>query len=168
MPISRRRVASVLLAAAFLVASAVPASAHGKPTTEPVPFPPGGILLPGGVFCAVDVFVEALRNTEKALTFPADEDGNILQIVSGQLWISATNVATGDSVILKISGLYKVLIAPDGTTTLTFFGRSVPVQPPGLLATSGRVTQVVHPDGSSEILSASGSATDVCAILGAS
>jgi hypothetical protein len=162
-----RRIFPALLGASLLFALASPVLAGGKPTIEPVPFPEEGILLPGGVFCGVDVFVEAIKNTEKALTFPADEDGNVLQIITGQLWITATNVATGDSVVLNISGPYKVLIRPDGTLDITFFGRSVPVQPPGFIVTSGRVVYVIHPDGSSEILSQRGGSTDVCALLGA-
>lgn len=161
------RLSSLLLGSALLFGSAIPALAGGKPTVEPVPFPPDGILLPADVFCTVDVFVEAIRNTEKALTFPADADGNVLQIVTGQLWISATNVVTGDNVVLNISGPYKVLIRPDGTIELTFYGRSVPVEPPGFIVTSGRVVQVLHPDGSSEILSARGASINVCALLGA-
>ena len=162
-----RRLLSALLGASLLLGSAGAVLAGGKPTIEPVPFPEEGILLPGGVFCDVDVFVEAIKNTEKALTFPADADGNVLQIITGQLWITATNVATGDSVVLNISGPYKLLIRPDGTLDITFFGRSVPVQPPGFIVTSGRVDYVIHPDGSSEILSQRGGSTDVCALLGA-
>jgi len=162
-----RRLFSIMLSAALLLGSAGATLAGGKPTVDPVPFPEEGILLPGGVFCAVDIFVEATRNTEKALTFPADEDGDVLQIITGQLWITATNVATGEGVVLNISGPYTVLIRPDGTLDITFFGRSVPVQPPGFIVTSGRVVYVIHPDGSSEILSQRGSSTDVCALLGA-
>ena len=167
MPVPTRRLVAGMLATTLLLASAAPALAGGKPTVEPVPFPEEGILLPGGVFCDVDLFVEAIRNTEKARTFPADAGGNVLQIITGQLWISATNVATGDSVVLNISGPYKVLIRPDGTEVVTYFGRSVPVQPPGLIVTTGRVVQVIQPDGSSEILSARGSSVDVCALVGA-
>ena len=163
---SRRNVLALLLGSTLLLSSAVPALA-AKPTTDPVPFPEDGILLPAGVFCDVDVFVEAIRNTEKSKTFGPDEDGNILQIVTGQLWISATNLATDASAVLKISGPYKVLIRPDETIEITYFGRSVAVQPPGFVVTSGRVVQVLYPDGSSEILSSHGGALDVCALLGA-
>ena len=162
-----RKLISTLLGASLLLASAGAVLAGGKPTVEPVPFPEDGILLPAGVFCDVDVFVEALKNTEKALAFPADEDGNVLQIVTGQLWISVTNLETDASVVLNISGPYKVLVSPDGTVVVTYYGRSVPVQPPGLFVTSGRVVQVIHPDGSSEILSQRGGSTDVCALVGA-
>lgn len=165
--LTTRRLLAGLLATALLLASAVPAIAGGKPTVDPVPFPEDGILLPGGVFCAVDVFVEAIKNTEMALTFPADADGNVLQIITGQLWISVSNVETDESVVMNISGPYKVLISPDGTVEVTFFGRSVPVQPPGLIVTSGRVVQVTYPDGSSEIVSANGGSIDVCALVGA-
>ena len=162
-----RKLISVLLGAFLLFGSAGAVLAGGKPTVEPVPFPEEGVLLPGGVFCDVDVLVEAIKNTEKALTFPADDDGNILQIVTGQLWISATNLETDATVVLNISGPYKVLIRPDGTVEITFFGRSVPVQAPGFIVTSGRVVYVIHPDGSTEILSQRGGSTDVCALLGA-
>lgn len=162
----RRRLISGALAVGLLAGLAVPTAAGGKPTVEPVPFPPDGILLPGGVFCAVDVFVEAIRNTEKATTFPADAHGKVVQIVTGQLWVRATNTVTDDSVALNISGPVKYVIEPDGTTTATLLGRSVPVQPPGFIVNSGRTVQVTYPDGSSEILSRSGHAVDVCALLG--
>jgi hypothetical protein len=104
MHVHTRRLLAALFATALLIGSAAPTIAGGKPTVDPVPFPEDGILLPGGVFCAVDVFVEAIKNTEKAFTFPADDDGNVLQIITGQLWISVTNLTTGDSVVLNISG----------------------------------------------------------------
>ena len=162
-----RPIRSALLMAAIL-ALAVPGltAAGGKPTVGPVSFPPEGILLPGGVFCGVDVLVEAIRNTEKALTFPADSDGNVRQIVTGQLWIRVTNTETDESVVLNISGPIKYLIEPDGTNTATLLGRSVPVQPPGFIVATGRVIQVTHPDGSSEILSQRGHSIDVCAVVG--
>jgi hypothetical protein len=169
MPSIRRRGSALLLAATTLLATAAPpAFAGGKPTVSPVPFPPEGILLPGGVFCDADILVEAIRNTEKATTFPADANGNVVQIVTGQLWIEVTNLDSNASVVLNISGPIKYLIEPDGTTTATLLGRSVPVQPPGLIVNSGRTIQVTHPDGSSEILSRRGHVIDVCALVGAS
>ena len=161
-----RRVISVVLSAGLLLGGAGSALAGGKPEVSPVPFPPEGILLPGGVFCAVDVFVEAIKNTEKSLTFPADADGNVRQIVTGQLWIRVTNTPSTDSVVLNISGPIKYLIEPDGTSTATLLGRSVAIQPPGFIVNSGRTVQVTHPDGSTEILSRRGHAIDVCALVG--
>jgi hypothetical protein len=155
----------MLLAGGVLAASVVPAMAGGKPTTDPVPFP-DGIVLPGGVFCDFDVEVTSTRNDEKVKTFPADADGSVRQITTGQLRIRATNLASGASVDLNISGPIHSRIAVDGTTTSVLLGRSVPVQPPGFIVSTGRVVQVTNPDGSSEILSKRGGSTDVCALLG--
>lgn len=150
----------------LLLASAAPALGGGKPTVGPVPFPAEGIDLPAGVFCPFDLHVDALRNTEKALTFPTLADGSVRQIVTGQLWIRVTNVDTDANVDLKISGPVRFLIEADGTTNVTFFGRSLPVQPGQFLVTSGRVVQVFHPDGSSEIIdSGHGHTFDVCALI---
>jgi hypothetical protein len=155
----------LLLGSTLLFASALPAAAAGKPTFDPVPFPPDGILLPGGVFCEFDLFAEATRNTEIAKTFPADENGDVLQIVTGQLWILFTNMPTGATAEINISGPIRYVIHPDGTIDATLLGRLVAVEVGGFLVYSGRVIQVIHPDGSTEILSTQGSTLDVCALL---
>lgn len=167
MRMPARRLLAGLFASALLLATAFPTAAAGKPTIDPVPFPEDGVLLPGGVFCAVDVFVDLIRNTEKSLTFPADEDGNVLQIITGQLWVSATNVETGESTVLNISGPYRVVTAPDGSTQIVFFGSSVPVVPPGFIVTTGRAVLDIAPDGSAELVSVNGRSIDVCPLIGA-
>jgi hypothetical protein len=147
------------------LASAIPALAAGRPTFSPVPFPAEGILLPGGVFCDFDLFAVATKNTEIAKTFPADADGNVLQIVTGQLWVRLTNEATGESVVVNISGPTRYTIAPDGTITAVQVGRSVAVAVGGFFVYSGRVIQIIYPDGSSTIVSTQGTSLDVCALL---
>lgn len=158
----RRVIAPVF--AVILLAAAAPVFAAGKPTVEPVPFP-DGIVLPGGVFCDFDVQVYSLLNTERATTFPADEDGNVVQIVTGQLWIEATNLSSSASVILNISGPVRYLYRADGTTESSLLGRSVPVQPGGFTVSTGRVDQITSSDGTSVIASARGGSIDVCALL---
>jgi hypothetical protein len=155
---------SALLACGLLAATAAPAAAGGKPTVSSVPFP-DGIVLPGGVFCDFDVQADSLRNTERALTFPADADGNVLQIVTGQLWIRVINLSTSDSAVLNISGPVRYVIPAGGPIEATLLGRSVPIQPGGFLVSNGRVVQLQYPDGSSEILSASGRSIDICSLL---
>jgi hypothetical protein len=160
-----RRLVSVLLGATLLLGSATGVLGGGKPTTEPVPFPAEGIELPAGAFCDFDLFVEAIRNTELAKTFPPYEDGSYLQIVTGQLWIRVTRLGSDASVDLKISGPVRFIYYLDGSINVTFFGRSLPVQPGQFLVTSGRIVQLWHPDGSSELLPASGHDFDVCALI---
>jgi hypothetical protein len=144
---------------------ALPTFAAGRPVVSPVPFPPEGILLPGGVFCDFDLFAEATKNTELAKTFPADENGDVLQIVTGQLWVRLTNVATGESVNVNISGPTRNVYRADGTIESIQMGRLVAVAPGGFFVYSGRVVSTILPDGTTDIHSISGSRTDICAFL---
>ena len=161
----RTRLRALLAASALVLAVSAPASAGGKPTIDPVPFPPDGILLPGGVFCAFDLFAEATRNTERAKTFPADANGDVVQIVTGQLWVRFTNMSSGATAEINISGPIRYLIHPDGEIEATLLGRSVAVEPGGFFIYTGRIDQLIHPDGSTEILSRRGGSIDVCALL---
>jgi len=165
MTTRRRAVAATLLGSAMAITLALPALAAGRPTFSPVPFPAEGILLPGGVFCDFDLFAEATKNTEVAKTFPADANGNVLQIVTGQLWVRLTNVATGESLVVNISGPTRYLIHPDGSLESIQMGRLVAVAPGGFFVYSGRVISTILPDGTTDIHSIRGSRTDICAFL---
>ena len=161
----RSGTSALFLASMMALTVSLPVLAAGRPTFSPVPFPPEGILLPGGVFCDFDLFAEATKNTEVAKTFPADADGNVLQIVTGQLWVRLTNESTGESVVVNISGPTRYTIGPDGTITAAQLGRSVAVAEGGFFVYSGRVIQIIYPDGSSTIISTQGTSLDVCALL---
>lgn len=160
------RLARPFLAATVLVALVSGnVLAGGKPTTVPLGFPPEGIELPAGAFCDFGLFVTAVKNTEMITTFPLEDDGSQRAHIFGQLWIRVSNVNTDASVILKISGPSLVLFHPDGSTSATFLGRSLPVQPGQFLVTSGRIVQITNTDGSTVLGPTPAHTIDVCAVL---
>ncbi len=94
------RRASGILAVLFLLLSALPVAAGGKPTREPAPLP----ALIVDTSCGFTVNVTFPVNTEYALTF-YDGAGHVTRIiVTGHLVVTFTNPATGATYTANISG----------------------------------------------------------------
>jgi hypothetical protein len=107
---------AVLLAA---VISAHPAAA-GKPTITEVPNVPA--LLPAGQYCpSFDVQYTPLKQNETRKTFYIQDYS--MQIVSGPLVASFTNMKTGYSMTINISGPErKIVNSTAGTLTVHYLG----------------------------------------------
>jgi hypothetical protein len=151
----------------FLFSLASPLSAN-PPTTQTNPIAPFTIK---GV-CSFDVFIEPLSNKEKVTTF-FDQNGNVrLYIYHGGLTARLTNQSTSKSVVLNISGPFKVVPQPDGSLkqitqgpTLFAFEPNVAPGLPRLAYIKGRTESVFDAAGNFHFLSLSGTVDDICLFL---
>ena len=122
---------------------------------------------PGPAWHAFDVQVTFVVNKEYALT---RSDG--VQIITGRLVVEFTNLSTGESIVLNISGPVFTAV---GSSTSLLSGSSVifyfpgdlgPGTPGALLLTHGPVLGTFGPTGSLVSLAqTSASAIDLCARL---
>jgi hypothetical protein len=161
-----RRALALVIALLAITAAASPVAASGKPTRELLAFPPGGFDFPAGAFCAFPLHIDVVISKEYAITFPADENGDVRQIITGMLIASFTNADTGESIVLQASGPAHSVFHVDGSSTVTFGGRSIPFQPGQMLLTAGQIVQIFAPDGSSTLRKLSGHVLlDICAAL---
>ncbi len=164
----RSHVTGVLLG--LLLASLLAQTAlAGRPDRDPAPPPPGTIISLTSGECPFPVDLLVLANKEYTLTFASGA-----QIVTGQLSVRATNVTTGGSVDLNVSGPLFTSVAG---STLLLSGSSLLFLPAGATgADSPGVLWLtrgpVFVDLSGEFLTfrlnaADASVTDLCAVLAA-
>ena len=165
-----RSLAAVLLALlALLPASAALAD---KPTREALPAPEP-LAFAAGEVCAFPVRIEAVDSKNKAVTF-TDEDGDpVRQIITGTLRMRVTNLATGESLVVNVSGPGFLTFTADGLATVTLGGRGllflragIDVPPAGVFLVSGRLVLAIGPEGEvTEIVGRTGQMQDLCAAL---
>jgi hypothetical protein len=150
-------------------ASASSSQSRG-PTRIDVPDATQDFTIPAGVACSFAVRSEPLVNRLVTKRFPADASGDVLELTTGTLVVRYTNVPTGKSITLKVSGPGQFTIHPDGSQTLvavgtwTTFGLA-----DGQLVfwlTSGRVVVELPADGGLPVIvSQAGRAEDICTLL---
>jgi hypothetical protein len=147
-------VIGLAVAAALLVPSV---AAADKPIREGLPSE--DITIQGS--CTFDVDLHVLVNKEFITTF---SDGR--QLVTGRLVVRLTNVDTGKSIDLNISGPGFITPHEDGSVTFQLSGRSL-IYLPGLLElTSGPVILEFDPAGNLVSYTKTSAATiDLCAVL---
>jgi hypothetical protein len=141
---------------ALVVLTAATAALAAPPTREP-------ILVEDFVVenvCSFPVLIEATANKEFVTFF---DDGRIL--VTGKLFARLTNVETGKSLELNISGPLTITETEvlRGRGLLIFFPEDA--DGPGLLLTSGRVVLIRGEDGFIANATYKGRTVDVCAAL---
>lgn len=160
-----------LLTVIMLLVSQVQIAAADRPIREPLS--PASFTISG--VCSFDVGLEDLVNKEYITTF-FDKEGNVaMQIVTGTLKTRVTNLSTGESLDLNISGPGRTVLAPDGTATLTGTGRwlwillpdfTPPGVPTGLFLISGQQVAVFDAAGNIvEFTVVGGQVVDLCAAL---
>ena len=155
----KRMVLRTLLAALTAVLL-VPTAAAEPPSREPAPFP--GFT---GQFCTdFQVRIEATQNREVATVFSS---GAVL--VTGVLKVEVTNLSTGKTLALNISG--PGTFNADGVTafgrgTWLLFGEAgqLPGPDPGMLLATGAISLVSGPAGLTSV-TVKGTVQDVCGML---
>jgi len=150
------------------VLTASPALARG-PKWQILPSPPFTI---DASFCGFAVGVVSTSNEfVKLLKTP---DGSVIELVTGLLTVSFTNLATGKTITEKESGPGKFTTFPDGSVTVAAKGINGPIMPadaarfglPAVSVTAGALTASFAPDGTITSLSLQGHVlVDVCAAL---
>jgi hypothetical protein len=166
---------TLLLCGSTMVLFALPssiASASGMPTRAPLPDSVNTSDLAAGLACSFEVASHPLINNEFTTTFPAEANGDVVVLITGRLVERITNVSTGKSITVNISGPEIVVLHSDGSVTLTALGSSflilfpTDITPgPAFLINSGRYVATFSAGGQETVLSQSGTQFDVCAAL---
>ena len=145
----------VATGAAALVAAA---TAAATPPTRSQALSPTDFVVTGS--CAFDVAVHVEAQNEWATTFD-----NGVTLVTGQLRVTLTNMASRDSVRLNIPGPGWSSVAGDGTVTLQIAGPWLVFQPGLMLYVDGRGVVTIDAAGNQTFVQQAGTSTDVCAVL---
>jgi hypothetical protein len=154
---------SLWLAAVLAVAAAaVPTAVADAPTKEPLPFPDFT-----GQFCKdFQVRIHATDNNEVLHTFSSG-----VGLVTGVLKVEVTNLTTGKTLALNISGpgMFSADGASiDGSGRWLLFGEAgqLPGPDPGMILAVGRLHVTLGPAGITAI-DLAGQSEDVCVALAA-
>ncbi len=143
-----------------------------KPTREALPTG-APLAFAAGEVCAFPVLIEVVGNKEKALTFTDDSGNPVRQIITGTLRVRVTNEASGEALVVNVSGPVFLTFTEGGLATVTLGGRAllflragIDAPPAGVFLTSGRVVLAIGPEGEvTEIVSRTGRIQDLCAAL---
>jgi hypothetical protein len=142
-----------------------PAFATGKPTRSPVPDLAQEFVIPAGSACSFELAGDPVVNRLVTTTFPPDENGDIVQLTTGTVVERFTNVATGKSIIINISGPGRLTFHPDGSVTLEAWGTwFIVAEGPRAFINAGRVVLNITESGPVTV-SQSGHEEDICAAL---
>jgi hypothetical protein len=161
---------TVCFALALALFSTTLISAQG-PTRSPVNNQP--FTVAAGQGCNFPLHGEPLIDQEVTKTFPPESNGDVKVIITGRLVFELTNLDTGKSLVVNISGPVTAVFHPDGSVRADFGGLSGPIVffptdiPPGPKAfiNSGRLVVDITPSGQLILVSQSGHEEDVCAAL---
>jgi hypothetical protein len=151
----RRLLIAAVVACSMLMAGVPSASADG-PTKIPLPVPNPQTLTGSCTFAVLD---EILTNGETGIFFAT------YIIVTGPLKVRLTNMASGTSLTLNISGPAKVYPHPDGTTTVIGRGAGLIPSPGHLWYARGNSVVAVSADGTQILVSTDGTVVDLCGAL---
>jgi hypothetical protein len=109
-------------AIALLAFPAALSAADGKPTTVAVTDDQQSFSFRAGRVCSFALAGTPVENNQSIKTFPADVNGDVRVLIEGVLKEQVTNVATGKSIVVNVSGPSKEIVHSDGTAELTFDG----------------------------------------------
>jgi hypothetical protein len=153
----KRLVAITALASALVWLGTAPAAAAGNPDRQPLPTP--GDLT---IACSqgFDAVAHVVANNEYLLSF-SKSDGTQIFMVNG--YFAATVSGNGKSFFFNASGPGTFVFRPDGSQTIVDRGRGLYITPDltDISLLTGRLTV----DAGGNIISHSGTTTDICALL---
>ena len=167
-----RRLVGLLAAIALLLAVAAPVAAQGPERfwTEET------VQSFGPEYCGFPVELVDSFSANKALVFPADDDGNSRIIAAGVIKSTVTNLDSGAATDVNLGGKVTIFFAGDGSVHAegngTIFVWYSPAEASaaetgaGLFLVQGRATEQYSTEG--VLLSAdyTGRLVDLCAELG--
>jgi hypothetical protein len=167
MNVRRFAVLPIALLAILLLFGWVATAAAVPPDKEPPAEEETFILSEA---CDFDVLLEDLWNNSSLIYF-YDQEGNLLRFVSvGALKTRLTNMESGKSIDLNISGPAFFKPLPDDWLLLSgggpwlFFELGVD-ELPELALVHGRTELLIDPDGNVEVLTLRGKVEDVCSMI---
>jgi hypothetical protein len=146
------------------------ASASGKPSRAPRLL--GAEDFPAGLACGFEVASQTVTNNEFTTTFPAETNGDVVQLVTGSVAQRFTNVATGKTLSATLSGPGTIVFHPDGSVTARAEGPSVLILFPGDIPSGpsfvinyGQYVVNITASGQFIVQKQTGAQFDVCAAL---
>ncbi|MEP7040608.1 MAG: hypothetical protein ABI864_03440 [Chloroflexota bacterium] len=155
------RIIGISLAGTVLLASTAAAAKPDRYSSNLEGFVLSGV-------CAFDIQLDILIDRSHEIDF-YDRNGNLLRSqYNGSIWISMTNVETGQSIVLNVGGPASDVYNADGTITTTFLGLGLPLIT-NSDATKGNF-QFVFSAGFENLLDtpvAAGVSWDICPLLAA-
>ena len=158
-------VTPLVLALTVVVALCAAATASADPGTRtPVPLPDDNTV----TGCGFDVLVDYVESNVVSKTFSNDASP-VVEILSGVAKVQLTNLETGETIAVNISGPLVVKAFGDGSVVLAQEGPWFHIDFPGLPAiflTEGRVTITIDAAGNVTV-DGRGRIVDLCAALAA-
>jgi hypothetical protein len=109
-------------AIALLVYPATLSAANGKPTRIAITNDQQSFDAPAGWACSFELAVTPVSNNQYVKTYPADANGDVRELINGALKEQLTNVDTGKSIIVNVSGPATETVHTDGSAVLTIGG----------------------------------------------
>ena len=109
-------------AIAMLVYPAALSAADGKPTKVAVTDDMQSFSFRAGRVCTFPLAGTPVTNNQSIKTYPADANGDVRVLIEGALKEQVTNVDTGKSIVVNVSGPSTQIVHPDGTSDLTLDG----------------------------------------------
>lgn len=139
-------------------------------------YPEDPLTLPAARYCGdFDLNLTSVQQGVKVKTLTRWDDGTArTEFYTGVLRTRATNLSTGSTVVLNLSGTARVLYRPDGTMQRyetrgpVGFGwptGSGPQLPQGYYRFTGKHVVNFTADGTRTLTEAHGQETDVCALV---
>ena len=165
-------VSASLIAATQLFATAASA-ANGKPTKVAITNGQQSFSAPAGGVCSFAFAATPLSNNQYFKTYPTETNGDFRELINGVLKEQLTNVDTGKSIIVNVSGPGTEIIHPDNSVDLTLGGSVIvsyfaPFNPagPATYIYTGHTVLSFDPDGLLTLVSTTDTKPfDVCAAL---
>jgi hypothetical protein len=174
----RKRNFLLLLAASgsavvLLVFPAALSAADGKPTKVAVTDDQQSFGFRAGRVCSFALAGTPVMNNQFIKMYPADANGDVRVAVEGALKAQVTNVETGKSLVVNVSGPTTQIVHPDGTSDLTLDGSVMVLynarfnpRGPATLIYTGHTVLSVSADGVLTLVSTTDKQPfDVCAAL---
>ena len=162
------------LAIALLVYPAALSAADGKPTRFALTDAQQAVHFPAGSACSFELDGTPVSNNQYVKIYPVDENGDVRVLVTGALAYEMTNVGTGKSIIVNVSGPVTQIVHADGSSVATVRGSAIvsfiapfnPAGPATFIYTGHTVLSFAPPFGLLTLVSTTDNKPfDVCAAL---
>lgn len=155
-------------AIALLVFPAALSAASGKPTRIAITDDQQSFHFRAGRVSSFELAGTPVSNNQYITMYPADANGDVRNIITGALKERLTNVGTGKSIIVNVSGPATEIVHPDGSADLTPPARCSLATPrgPATYIYTGHTVFSVSDDGILTLVSTTDKQPfDVCAAL---
>jgi hypothetical protein len=166
--------AASVSAIALLVYPATLSAADGKPTRFAITDAQQAFDFPAGSACSFELAGTPVSNNVYVKIYPVDENGDVRVLSNGTAKLQLTNVDTGKSIVVNVSGPATQVVHADGSSVVTTGGSVLvsfiapfnPAGPATFIYTGHTVLSFAPPFGLMTLVSTTDNKPfDVCAAL---